>query len=94
MFFRKRTLEKYEYVGTAITGTIADRLDGDKVISYLETGEVDEYYEEVLKELYQQSTEPLGEGYRRLLAGYLIELYMAQRRYKDALSLRSEHSYA
>ena len=61
MFFRKRTLEKYEYVGTAITGTIADRLDGDKVISYLETGEVDEYYEEVLKELdiMQSRFEPL-----------------------------------
>lgn len=51
MFLRRRTLEKYEYVGSAITGTIADRLDGDKVMSYLDTGVPDEYYYEVLSEL-------------------------------------------
>lgn len=52
LFFRNRTIEKYEYVGTAITGSIAEKLNGDKAINYLKPGcEPDAYYAMILREL-------------------------------------------
>ncbi len=50
-YLRKTTIEDYEYVGEAMTGTIAERLDGDKIYEYLSTGVPDEYYEDVLEEI-------------------------------------------
>ncbi|MBQ4425385.1 MAG: helix-turn-helix domain-containing protein [Lachnospiraceae bacterium] len=50
-------------------------------------------YENSLKKLYAEGEEILGEGYRRLLAEFLIELYSSQRRYKEALALKAEHRY-
>lgn len=49
--YRAKIIEQYEYVGTAMTATIAKRLDGDKVMSYLNTGVPDEYYDTVLEEV-------------------------------------------
>ena len=37
--------------------------------------------------------EALGDSYKRIFANYLVELYMAQRKYKDALTIKSEYGY-
>ena len=50
-------------------------------------------YEDVLKELYESDEPSLGEGYRRLFSSYLVQLYTAQRKYKDALAVQAEHAY-
>ena len=42
------TIEKYDYVGQSLTGSLADMIDGDRAVAYLETGERDDYYDEVL----------------------------------------------
>ncbi len=52
-----------------------------------------EEYESVLTQLFRDSKEQLGEGTYRMLAGYMIDLYVDQRRYKDALALRSEIAF-
>ena len=52
-----------------------------------------EEYEEVLTRLFRESKEQLGEGSYRMLAAYMIDLYVEQRRYKDALALRSEIAF-
>ena len=44
----QNTVDKYEYVGQALTGTLAGMIDGDRTVAYLETREKDDYYAEVL----------------------------------------------
>ena len=43
--------------------------------------------------LYTNGGEALGDSYKRIFANYLVELYMAQRKYKDALTIKSEYGY-
>ncbi len=50
-------------------------------------------YEAVLRDLYQSSEAALGMGCKRLFAEYLIQLYISQRKYKEALALGAEHGY-
>ena len=45
--FEQRTIEKYEYVGQSLTGTLAEVIDGERAVAYLETGEKDDYYREI-----------------------------------------------
>ncbi len=47
-FFVRKTVQKYEYIGNSLTDSIADVVDGDQVGTYLETGQPDEYYDQVL----------------------------------------------
>ena len=51
LFFVRRTQEKYEYIGTSVTETIAARIDGDKIAYYLETDQPDDYYDDVLDQI-------------------------------------------
>ncbi len=62
-------------------------------LRYVQGDRSSEEYENVLKELYAQADDRLGEGYRRIFADYLVDLYMAQRKYKDALAIKSEYGY-
>ena len=54
-YLRQYTIEKYEYIGTAMTQTIANDVNGDKIAEYLETGEPDEYYDEVLHDINEMN---------------------------------------
>ena len=62
-------------------------------LHYVRSGRSSPEYEAVLEALYQSEEPSLGEGYRRLFASYLIQYYVTQRRYKDALSLKNRHSF-
>ena len=48
-------------------------------------------YEELLESLYRRGDEVLGEGWQRIFYHYLDELYCAQRRYKEALTLARDN---
>ena len=45
--FENRTIAKYEYAGSALTNSLAELIDGEKAVSYLETGEQDDYYDQI-----------------------------------------------
>ncbi len=62
-------------------------------LRYVQNERASAEYENVVKELYQSNEESLGEGYKRLFADYLITYYTTQRKYKDALALKTEHAY-
>ncbi|MBQ6293892.1 MAG: helix-turn-helix transcriptional regulator [Lachnospiraceae bacterium] len=62
-------------------------------LRYVDNDRSSEEYENVLKDLYANGGEALGDSYRRIFADYLVELYMAQRKYKDALAIKSEYGY-
>ncbi len=62
-------------------------------LRYVRGDRSSEEYENLLKDLYARCEEVLGEGYRRLLGEYLVDLYMTQRKYKDALAIKTEHAY-
>jgi len=62
-------------------------------LHYVQSERASAEYESVLKELYQSNEESLGEGYRRLFAEFLITYYTTQRKYKDALALKTEYAY-
>ena len=62
-------------------------------LRYVQGDKVSGEYEGVLKELYQSNEETISEGYRRLFARWLVELYTAQRKYKDALAIQAENGY-
>ena len=49
--FNKNVVGKYEYVGEALTTTLAGDIDGDKIEEYLRTGKPDEYYDSVLQNI-------------------------------------------
>ena len=49
-FFTIRTIQKYEYIGTSLTQSIASRIDGDRINDYIANGP-DEEYNEVLDEI-------------------------------------------
>jgi sigma-B regulation protein RsbU (phosphoserine phosphatase) len=49
--YRAKIIERYEYVGMGITSTIANRLNGDQIMRYLNAGEPDGYYDIVLDEI-------------------------------------------
>ena len=63
------------------------------VVGYVENDRSSEEYENVLKNLYVNGGDALGDSYKRIFADYLVELYMAQRKYKDALTIKSEYGY-
>ena len=60
-YFHLKINEKYEYTGNAMAETLAAWVDGDKALSYLETGVPDEYYDQVLEDVndFQEYFEPL-----------------------------------
>ena len=62
-------------------------------LRYVDNDRSSDEYENVLKDLYANGGEALGDSYRRIFADYLVELYMAQRKYKDALAIKSEYGY-
>ena len=51
--------------------------------NYMENPE----YETLLKDVYETAGETLGYGFRVYHGRYLIELYKAKRRYKEALEI-------
>lgn len=62
-------------------------------LRYVQKDTASPEYESVLKELYHSPEESMNEGYHRLFASWLVSLYTAQRKYKDALSIESENAY-
>ena len=62
-------------------------------LRYVDGDRSSEEYENTLRELYEKA-DTLGDGYKRVFADCLVELYMTQRKYKDALAIRSENAYA
>ena len=62
-------------------------------LRYIENDRSSPEYEGLLRDLYENGGEALGDSYKRIFADYLIELYMAQRKYKDALAIKSEYGY-
>ena len=62
-------------------------------LRYIDGDRSSDEYETVLKNLYTNGGEALGDSYKRIFANYLVELYMAQRKYKDALTIKSEYGY-
>ena len=49
--YEQRTIEKYEYIGFSLTDSASALIDGDRVEKYLETGEPDDYYREMIHQL-------------------------------------------
>lgn len=47
--FDSKIIERYTDLGTSITSSLAARIDGDRIEGYLQSGEPDLYYNEVLK---------------------------------------------
>ena len=62
-------------------------------LRYVRKDQAAEEYESLLQELFRASRAQLGEGYYRLFADHMIEMYVEQRRYKEALALRSEVAF-
>ena len=72
---------------------IYDRLLEMTNLRYVQRDRHSPEYEAVLRELYESDDPSLGEGYRRLFSTYLVQLYTAQRKYKEALAVQAEHGY-
>lgn len=47
-YFGDKIEDKYEYVGSSISQFLADRIDGDRAIAYLDSHQPDDYYDEIL----------------------------------------------
>ena len=60
-------------------------------LRYVQNARESAEYESVLKDIYNNCADILGDGYRRLLAEYLIQYYSSQRKYKEALIIKSEY---
>lgn len=50
-YIQDKIIDKYVYAGTAVTEHIAGDIDGDRVLTYLQTGRPDYYYNKILSEL-------------------------------------------
>ena len=50
-YYRQKTIDDYTYIGTSMTKSIADRLDGDQIMRYINGAPPDEYYDTVLEEI-------------------------------------------
>ncbi len=48
IWYQRDQMEEYRVLAYSYTGTAADYIDGDKVLSYLQTKEKDAYYEQVM----------------------------------------------
>ncbi len=62
-------------------------------LRYIQKQRSGDEYIETLTVLLKESREQLGEGYYRLLADWMIDYLVEQRRYKDALNLKNEIAF-